>query len=170
MFADSSLREHFRYCLVCAIKSSQVFGSSEDSKRVSLFYGRILTKTLFPDGPQNNFEPNFPVSHSSYGPWQAECSRCVAQFFYQVRLVEYFRIIASWTSWTHNLRQDLDTKGCSLFTKKWDFSILYVNWKIREYVIYKCATTFLLVILNNFASKNFIKKLTMGGLEGLKQE
>ena len=28
----------------------------------------------------------------------------------------------------------------------------------------------LLVILNNFASKNFIKKLTMGGLEGLKQE
>ena len=30
--------------------------------------------------------------------------------------------------------------------------------------------TFLLVILNNFASKNFIKKLTMRGLEGLKQE
>ena len=84
MFPDSNLREHFRFCVLNVMKSSQIFGPGEDSKRVTLFYGRILTKALFPDGPHANFQPSFPVSHTSYGPWKAECFRCVSLFLAQV--------------------------------------------------------------------------------------
>ena len=62
----------------------QIFCNSEDSKRVTLFYGRVLTRSLFPDGPDPSFEPNFPVNHTSFPPWKAECFRCVSLFLAQV--------------------------------------------------------------------------------------
>ena len=84
MFPTTELREHLRFCILNIMKSSQIFGSSEDSKRVTLFYGRVLTKALFPEGPISNFQPSFPVHHTSYGPWKAETFRCLSLFLSQV--------------------------------------------------------------------------------------
>ena len=102
MFPTTELREHLRFCILNIMKSSQIFGSSEDSKRVTLFYGRVLTKALFPDGPISNFQPSFPVHHTSYGPWKAETFRCLSLFLSQVYieavilkrfLLEYLTIV-----------------------------------------------------------------------------
>ena len=84
MFPDVKSREMLRYCLLQTMKSSQIFGSTEDAKRCTMFYGRVLCKTLYPGGPEPNFDPEFPVHHPSFGPWQAECSRCVKSFLKQV--------------------------------------------------------------------------------------
>lgn len=93
MFPDSNLREHFRFCVLSVMKSSNIFGSGDSSKLVALFYGRILTRQLYPGGPESSFQPSFPVYHTSFGPWKAECFRCVSLFLSQVFI--YFLITFS---------------------------------------------------------------------------
>ena len=85
MFPDKDAREHLRVCLLQVMKSSQIFGNTEDAKRCTMFYGRVLCKTLFPEGAEPDSEPKFPLHHTSYGPWQAECNRCVTTFQKQVK-------------------------------------------------------------------------------------
>ena len=60
MFPDKDTREHLRFCLLQVMKSSQIFGNTEDAKRCTMFYGRILCKTLFPEGAEPDSEPKFP--------------------------------------------------------------------------------------------------------------
>ena len=84
MYPDEDSRETLRYCLLQTMKSCQIFGSADDAKRCTMFYGRVLCKAMFPEGPQANFEATFPVHHPSFGPWQAECGRCVSSFLKQV--------------------------------------------------------------------------------------
>lgn len=91
MFPDSNLREHFRFCVLNVMKSSNIFGSGDSSKLVALFYGRILTRQLYPGGPDSSFQPSFPVYHTSFGPWKAECFRCVSLFLSQVFI--YLKIL-----------------------------------------------------------------------------
>ena len=90
MFPDPNLREHLRFCVLSVMKSSNIFGPGDSSKLVALFYGRILTRQLYPGGPENNFQSSFPVYHTSYGPWKAECFRCVSLFLSQVFIIKIF--------------------------------------------------------------------------------
>ena len=111
MYPDSISREHLRFCLLQTMKSSQIFGSAEDAKRCTMFYGRVLCKTLYPEGPQANFEPEFPRRHASFGPWQAECVRCVKSFLKQVRnfFSQFYNIC-----WRRNKEENLKIVAASL--------------------------------------------------------
>ena len=126
MYPDKNLREHLRFCLLNIMKTSQIFGSAEDSKQVTLFYGRILTKSLYPDGPETNFQPSFPVHHTSYGPWKAESFRCVSLFLSQVTPINILakENLGSLTCSLHSVNQCIDKTVASIYIIYWQLIVL----------------------------------------------
>eukprot|EP00092_Neocalanus_flemingeri_P032520 GFUD01035369.1.p1 GENE.GFUD01035369.1~~GFUD01035369.1.p1 ORF type:complete len:2027 (+),score=668.98 GFUD01035369.1:647-6082(+) len=74
LFPSPAQRESFRLCIMSLV-SQTVLMDPVDSELVTRFYGKMLTVSLFPDGP-GQVEVEDQVRHNTYGPWEAERNRC----------------------------------------------------------------------------------------------
>ena len=99
LYPTLQLRENFRRAVLHLLTAASP--DTEAARSAAVFYGQILNKDLFPEqagsGGRSSAEDmeavdssSAPLHHTSYGPWMAECVRCVALFLSRAAKVWIF--------------------------------------------------------------------------------